>query len=151
METRVLIRSSRKPNTINLPPQWCSWWNLIWLASWSQRYSCFKVWTQGLTDRRTNGRTRACVPYYKITLNLRLWWAKNKIRLSVRTVFGTHHLRSDHVNTGVNFQFVTNWYSLFNYRAHFESQLSWKVNFHSFKKWIQFLECSWNLFGSLAK
>ena len=37
----------------------------LWLASWFQRYSCLKV------------RTPARVPYYKLTLSLRLWWAKN--------------------------------------------------------------------------
>ena len=38
------------------------------LASWSQRYLCLKVWTQ-------HERTPARVPYYKLTLSLRLWWA----------------------------------------------------------------------------
>ena len=75
METRVLIRSYQKPNAVNPPPPWCSWWNLIMMASWFQRYSCLKVWTDG----RTDGRTLARVPYYKLTLSLRLWWAKNAL------------------------------------------------------------------------
>ena len=53
----------------------------IWLrsASWSQRYSCLKVWT--------HGRTPARVPYYKLTLSLRLWWAKNEGARVVTTLF----------------------------------------------------------------
>ena len=47
----------------------------LWLASWFQRYSCLKLWTHG----RTHARTPARVPYYKLTLSLRLWWAKNLI------------------------------------------------------------------------
>ena len=37
----------------------------LWLANSFQRYS------------RTDGQTPARVPYYKLTLSLRLWWAKN--------------------------------------------------------------------------
>ena len=44
-------------------------------AGWSQRYSCLKVWTDALTD----GRTPARVPYYKLTLSLRLCLAKNRL------------------------------------------------------------------------
>ena len=46
----------------------------IWLrsASWSQRYSCLKVWTDG----RMYVRTPTRLPSYKLTLSLRLWWAK---------------------------------------------------------------------------
>ena len=32
METRVLIRSSRKPNAVNPLSQWCFWWNLIMIG-----------------------------------------------------------------------------------------------------------------------
>ena len=38
------------------------------------------VWKCGRTDgrARTDGRTPARVPYYKLTLSLRLWWAKKE-------------------------------------------------------------------------
>ena len=53
----------------------------IWLrsSSWSQTYSCLKVWTHGWTQAWTHGGMPAGVPYYKLPLSLRLWWTKNRI------------------------------------------------------------------------
>ena len=55
METRVLIRSSRKPNAVNPPPQWCFWWNLIMIGQQVSEI-CLKFWTHGLTHGHTDGR-----------------------------------------------------------------------------------------------
>ena len=55
METRVLIRSSPKPNAVNPPPNDAPDEIWLWSAGWSQNYSCLKVWT----DARTYGRTDA--------------------------------------------------------------------------------------------
>ena len=55
METRVLIRSSRKPNTINPPPQWCSWWNLIMIGQLVSEIIMFES-VDARTNRRTDGR-----------------------------------------------------------------------------------------------
>ena len=35
------------------------------------------VWKCGRMDGGTDSRTPARVPYYKLTLSRRLWWAKN--------------------------------------------------------------------------
>ena len=72
METRVLIRSSQKPYAVNPLPQWCSRWNLITICQLVLRD--IDVWKCGLTERRTPAR----VPYYKLPLSLRLWWAQKK-------------------------------------------------------------------------
>ena len=40
------------------------------------------VWKCGRTDGRTDRRTPALVPYYKLTLSLRLWWANKSEKLS---------------------------------------------------------------------
>ena len=67
METRVLIRSGPKPNACSQPPpQWCFRWN--WIMIGRPRYSSLKV--------RTDPRTPARVPYYKLTKSLWLRWAK---------------------------------------------------------------------------
>ena len=71
METRVLIRSYPKLNAINPPPQWCFWWNLIIIG---QLVS--EIFMIESVDGRTDRRTPARVTYYKLTLSLRLWWAK---------------------------------------------------------------------------
>ena len=74
METRVLIRSSPKPTTVNPPPQWCSWWNLIMIGQLVSEILMFES-----VDARTDELTPARVPYYKLTLSLRLWLAKNVV------------------------------------------------------------------------
>ena len=76
METRVLIRSDPKPNAVNPPPNDALDEIWLWSASWSQRYSCLKVWTHEWMDARTHARTPARVPSYKLTESLRLRWAK---------------------------------------------------------------------------
>ena len=54
----------------------------LWSASWSLRYLCLKMWTDGRTDERMPTR----LPSYKLTLSLWLWWAKNhKIAFSYVT------------------------------------------------------------------
>ena len=77
METRVLIRSHLKPNAVNPPPQWCSWWNLIMIGQLVSEMFMFES-----VDARTHARTQARVPYYKLTLSHRLWWANNSKILS---------------------------------------------------------------------
>ena len=64
METRVLIRSYPKPNAVNPPPQWCTWWNLIMIGQLVSEIFTFES-VDGQTHARTDGR--------------RLWWAKNLI------------------------------------------------------------------------
>ena len=55
METRVLVRSSRKPNAINPPPQWCFWWNLIMIGQLVSEILMFES-VDGRTEGRTHGR-----------------------------------------------------------------------------------------------
>ena len=55
METRVLIRSSRKPNAVNPPPQWCFWWNLIMIGQLVSEILMFES-VDGRTHRRMHGR-----------------------------------------------------------------------------------------------
>ena len=50
METRVLIRSYPKPNAVNTPPQWCSWWNLIMIGQLVSEIFMFES-----VDGRTDG------------------------------------------------------------------------------------------------
>ena len=69
METRVLIRSSPKPNAINPPPQWCSRWNLIMISLLVLEIFMFESVDAPMTAR---------VPYYKLPQSLRLRWA-NKL------------------------------------------------------------------------
>ena len=47
---------------------------------WPAGFRDIHVWKSGRTDAHTDGRTPAWVPYYKLTLSLRLLWAKNDIR-----------------------------------------------------------------------
>ena len=80
-----------KPNAVNPPPQWCSWWNLIMIGP--PVFRDIHVWKCERTDARTDGRTLARVPYYKLTLSLRLWWAKNFSNPLMRGgIIGTHWL-----------------------------------------------------------
>ena len=78
MKTIVLIRSSPKHNAVSPPPQCCSRWNLITISQLVSELFMFES-----VDARTDGRTLARVPYYKLTLSLRLWWAKNSVSFFV--------------------------------------------------------------------
>ena len=90
MGTRILIRSSPKPNTVNHLLKWCSWWNLIMIGRLVSEILMFES-VDGRTHERTHGRTDGQtpgrVPYYKLTLSLRLWWAKNEGARVVTTLF----------------------------------------------------------------
>ena len=55
METRVLIWSSRKPNAVNPPPQWCFWWSLIMIGQLVSEILMFES-VDGRTHGRTHGR-----------------------------------------------------------------------------------------------
>ena len=44
------------------------------------------------TDARIDGRTPARVPYYKLTLSLRLWWAKNALKGEWKEEVAQNHL-----------------------------------------------------------
>ena len=45
---------------------------------WPAGFRDIHVWKCGRMDGCTHRRTPARVPYYKLTLSLRLWWAKNE-------------------------------------------------------------------------
>ena len=68
-----LIRSGPKPYAANHPHQWCSRWNLITIGQLVSEILMFEN-----VDRRTHAETLACVPYYKLTLSLKIaeetWW-----------------------------------------------------------------------------
>ena len=55
------------------PPQWCSRWNLITIGQLVSEIFMFES-----VDTRTDRWTPDRVPYYKLILSLRLWWAKNR-------------------------------------------------------------------------
>ena len=55
METRVLIQSSPKPNTVNPLPQRCSSWNLIMIGQLVSEILMFES-VDGRTHGRTDGR-----------------------------------------------------------------------------------------------
>ena len=46
-----MIRSYPKPNAVNPPPQWCSWWNLIMIGQLVSEIFMFES-----VDGRTDGR-----------------------------------------------------------------------------------------------
>ena len=54
METRVLIRFYPKPNAVNPPPKWCSWWNLIMIGQLVSEIFMFES-----VNERTDARTDA--------------------------------------------------------------------------------------------
>ena len=54
---------------------------------WPAGFRDIHVWKCGRMHGRTDGRIPARVPYYKLTLSLRLWWAKNEGPRVVTTLF----------------------------------------------------------------
>ena len=114
----------------------------IWLlsASWSRRYSCLKVWTDGRTPTR--------LPSYKLTLSLRLWWANKNVIIFLSLVwkyivcFGCSK-ESSHWNVVFLTVPTTLWFGLFElilyfpvYQYNFQSgqDISWVESVQSSRK-----------------
>ena len=61
---------------------------------WPAGLSDINVWKRGRTHGRTHAWTPARVSYYKLTLSLRLWWAKNVVCVTSKASDQSAHMRS---------------------------------------------------------